>query len=287
MPRLYVLGGGGWIPTPRRSTNSFLIETRRCLIFLDAGVGLCRLSDPMMQAVLRRVPRALVLLSHYHHDHIEGLHYLPHFLRDHDVTLAAPPASVTGVTANEILGRYSGAPLLPHPIVTWPGRFPNGFKLVELSVGRNRVAGETVEVIGQPHSDPTIGFRVRDVCYVSDTTCRPETATFASKAAVLVHDAWLDSEDEASGHEDLRIHGTANGAAQIARDAQVKDLILGHLNPRYDEARLERMLVEAARVFSRTHLANDFQVWEIQSADAEEEAPKAAVAPAAADDAET
>src|SRR5262245_32426805 len=96
MPKLFVLGGGGWIPTARRLTNCHAIETRRSIILLDCGVGAARLMDPMLQAALKRVSRAVVLLSHYHQDHIEGLPYLLHFLRDHEVTLAAPPSSVTG-----------------------------------------------------------------------------------------------------------------------------------------------------------------------------------------------
>src|SRR5262245_19259222 len=111
MPKLFVLGGGGWIPTARRLTNCYLIETRRSAILLDGGVGAARLLDPMLQAVLSRVPRALVLLSHYHHDHVEGLHYLLHFLRDHEVTLAAPPSSVTRASAADVLARYGGTPL--------------------------------------------------------------------------------------------------------------------------------------------------------------------------------
>jgi ribonuclease BN (tRNA processing enzyme) len=278
MPKLYVLGGAGWIPTARRLTNCHAIETRRSLILLDCGVGVARLLDPMMQAVLRRVPRAIVLLSHYHHDHIEGLHYLLHLLRDHEVTIAAPPSTVTGKKPADVLGRWGGSPLLPHPIAKWGEAFARGFELVELAVGRNVVAGETVEVVAQPHSDPSIGIRVRDVTYVTDTTVRKESATFALKSAVLLHEAWLDAEDEEAGHEDLAVHSTAAGAARIAAEAQVKKLVLCHLNPRYDAARLERMLVAAAQVFPATRLADDFATFEIS--DAGEEKAAAPAAPA-------
>jgi ribonuclease BN (tRNA processing enzyme) len=272
MPKLFVLGGAGWIPTARRLTNCYAIETRRSLILLDCGVGAARLMDPMFQAGLKRVPRALVLLSHYHHDHVEGLHYLLHILRDHEVTLAAPPAKIARATPAEILGRYGGSPLLPHPISTWGEHFRRGFELVELSEGSNKVAGEDVLVIAQPHSDPSIGLRVRDVTYVTDTVVRGESAAFARRSAVLVHDAWLDAEDEDAGHPDLATHGTARGAARIAAEADVKQLVLGHLNPRYDAARLERMLVAAMQVFPRTRLADDFATFEVQEP-AEEKPP--------------
>src|SRR5262245_188343 len=182
MPKLFVLGGAGWIPTARRLTNCYAIETRRSLILLDCGVGAARLMDPMLQAVLKRVPRALVILSHYHHDHVEGLHYLLHILRDHEVTLAAPPAKVAGGKPADVLARFGGPPMLPFPIATWPQRFPRGFELVELAEGANKVAGEDVTVIAQPHSNPSIGIRVRDVTYVTDTVVRPESAALAKRS---------------------------------------------------------------------------------------------------------
>jgi ribonuclease BN (tRNA processing enzyme) len=263
MPKLYVLGGGGWIPSARRLTNCYAIETRRSLILLDCGVGAARLMDPMFQAALQRVPRALVLLSHYHHDHIEGLHYLPHVLREHEVTIGAPPARVAGGAPADILGRYGSAPLLPRPIASWPDAFPRGFEIVEMAEGRNRIAGEEVEVVAQPHTHPSIGIRVREVAYVTDTRVRDESAAFARRAAVLIHDAWLDAEDEAAGHPDAAHHGTGPGAARIAAAAEAGQLVLGHLNPRYDSARLERMLVSAMQVFPRARLADDFAAFDV------------------------
>jgi hypothetical protein len=62
----------------------------------------------------------------------------------------------------------------------------------------------------------------------------------------------------------------------VARDANVRELILGHLNPAYDEARLERMRFDAARIFPRTHLADDFRTFDVRAADADDEAASAA-----------
>ena len=270
MARLYVLGGNGWVPSPKRSTNCYALETRRSLILFDCGVGVSRLSDPMMRLVLERVPRVIVLLSHYHHDHIEGLHMLPHFLRDHEVTIAGPGVLVSGFDCAAVLARFGSSPLLPQPITAWGETFRKGFSIVELREGRNKIAGETIEVVRQPHSDPSVGFRVRDVAYVTDTVVRAETAAFAKGASVLVHDAWLDADDEALGHADLRRHGTAHGAAAIAKEAGVSELVLGHLNPSYDEPRLERMLISACDVFPNTRLANDFTVVEVRSKDDED-----------------
>jgi hypothetical protein len=37
MARLYVLGGNGWVPSPKRSTSCYALETRRSLILFDPG----------------------------------------------------------------------------------------------------------------------------------------------------------------------------------------------------------------------------------------------------------
>jgi ribonuclease BN (tRNA processing enzyme) len=215
---------------------------------------------------------------------VEGLSYLPFFLRGHQVTIACPPSKVTGIAATEALGRFGGAPFLPRPILGWSSQFEKGFEIVELREGRNRVLGESVEVMAEPHSDPCVAFRVRDVVYVTDTTARPETAAFAKDAAILLHDAWLDAEDQAAGHDDLRVHGTASGAAMVARDAAARLLVLAHLNPSYDEARLERMRFDASKIFAETHLADDFRVFEARAADAEDEASVGSAAAAVEED---
>lgn len=272
MPRLHVLGSGGWIPTLARQTCCYLLETRRALLFLDCGTGISRLHDPMFQAVLARHRRAAVLLSHWHHDHVEGLHALPYFLRHHEVTIAAPSREVSGFDPLEVLGRFGGKPLLPHPLPDWMDRFAGGFSVQELKPGANVVAGEDVEVAVQPHTDPSLGFRVRDLCYVTDTCDRAETAAFAEKAVILIHDAWLDREGIREDPEAARVHGTGEGAARLARDAGVQDLLLAHLNPAYDGARLERLLFEAAAVFPRASLASDMSVFRIAETGEEEAA---------------
>ena len=61
----------------------------------------------------------------------------------------------------------------------------------------------------------------------------------------------------------------------------MQQLVLGHLNPRYDAARLERMLVAAMQAFPQTRLADDFATFEVREP-AEEKAPPAAPPPQAA-----
>jgi ribonuclease BN (tRNA processing enzyme) len=257
MPRLYVLGSGGWIPTLARQTCCYLLETRRGLVFFDCGTGVSRLHDPLLKEVLSRHRRAAVLLSHWHHDHVEGLHYLPFFLRSMEVVLGVPAREISGFDPKELLARFGGRPLLPHPLPEWSGRFAGGFQIQELRPGPNIIHGQEVQVMVQPHSDPSMGFRVRDVVYVTDTCDRPETSTFAARSSLLIHDSWLDRQGVPESPEDARWHGTAEGAARLAREAGCQDLLLAHLNPAYDAQRLDRLLFEATAIFPRSALAAD------------------------------
>lgn len=280
MPRLFVLGSAGWIPTLARQTVAHMIETRRGLIFLDCGSGISRLHDPLFQEMLKRHQRALVLFSHWHHDHIEGLAALPFFLGHMEVTLAGPGLEISGEKAADILARFGGAPLLSRALPDWSGRFSGGFHIADLRPGKQTVGGEKVEVIVQPHTHPSVGLRVRDVTYITDTVERAESAVFAKGSALLLHDAWLDNEEASAGGSAASEHSSASGAARVARTAEAKQLVLTHLNPGYSTARLERMFLAAAAIHPATQLGADMASFSFTAGD---ETPAAASERAEAD----
>jgi ribonuclease BN (tRNA processing enzyme) len=255
------------MPTLARQTVAHLIETRRGLVFLDCGSGIARLHDPMFKEMLQRHQRALVLLSHWHQDHVQGLAALPFFLGHMEVTVAGPGPQITGEKAADVLARYGGAPLLSQPMPEWGGLFRGGFEIVDLRAGKQNVGGEKVEVIPQPHTHPSIGLRVRDVSYITDTVERDESIAFAKGSAVLLHDAWLDNEGHAAAGAEALAHSTATGAARIARAAEARQLVLTHLNPAYDVARLERMFLAAAAIHPATQLATDMASFSFTAAD--------------------
>ena len=57
----------------------------------------------------------------------------------------------------------------------------------------------------------------------------------------------------AGAHE--KLHSTALEAAEIAKKAGVKKLLIGHFSARYDD--LQPLLDEARSVFPETYLAED------------------------------
>jgi ribonuclease Z len=69
-----------------------------------------------------------------------------------------------------------------------------------------------------------------------------------------------------AGQENLAItyfHSTCTQAAEIAREAGVRHLILTHISPRFDEQGAAELLEEARSIFPNTSLARDGWVYEL------------------------
>ena len=58
-----------------------------------------------------------------------------------------------------------------------------------------------------------------------------------------------------------RFHATAAEAAAVAREAEVAQLILTHISPRYTET--SALLAEAREIFAQTEVAEDFACFDV------------------------
>jgi ribonuclease Z len=94
----------------------------------------------------------------------------------------------------------------------------------------------------------------RRVVITGDTRPCPATIEAASDADLLVHEATFSQEEADRARETG--HSTAREAAEVARDAGVRRLVLTHISARYsrDAGELER---EAKAVFANTRVGKD------------------------------
>lgn len=92
--------------------------------------------------------------------------------------------------------------------------------------------------------------------YCSDTAFFPELVPLVEGVDLLYHEATFMECDRARAKETF--HSTARQAAEIARRAQVKQLVIGHYSARYDD--LVPLKKEADEVFPGTILANEGMV---------------------------
>ncbi|TVZ57177.1 RNAse Z [Lutibacter sp. Hel_I_33_5] len=97
----------------------------------------------------------------------------------------------------------------------------------------------------------------KSYAFCSDTVYKPSIAPIIKNADLLYHEATFlnDREDLAEKTK----HATAQQAAQIAKDAGVQKLIIGHYSSRYSD--ISKFKKEASVVFDNTMLAEAGKVF--------------------------
>jgi ribonuclease Z len=93
----------------------------------------------------------------------------------------------------------------------------------------------------------------RRYAYCSDTRPIPALAETLRGVDLLFHEATFMEQDAARAAETF--HTTARQAATLARQAEVKRLLIGHFSARYDDE--QGLLSEAQEVFPATTLASE------------------------------
>ena len=89
--------------------------------------------------------------------------------------------------------------------------------------------------------------------YCSDTAFNPEIIPIIEGVDLLYHEATFAESDAARAKETF--HSTARQAAEIARMAKVKRLLIGHYSARYEE--MSQLKREADEIFNGTMLGNE------------------------------
>ena len=117
--------------------------------------------------------------------------------------------------------------------------------------------GEEVEINGkiikpeQVLGEPRIGQKVT---YSGDTRPCEKMIELAQCSDVLIHEATYEHEDQDKAIENC--HSTSKEAAEIAKEANVKLLVLTHISTRYTTD--INIKEEAKEIFENTVVANDF-----------------------------
>ena len=93
----------------------------------------------------------------------------------------------------------------------------------------------------------------RTYAYCSDTCYLPRITEQIKGVDLLFHEATFTTSELARAKATL--HSTAEQAALIAREAGVKQLMIGHFSARYEDDSL--LLKEASAIFPQTILAQE------------------------------
>lgn len=102
----------------------------------------------------------------------------------------------------------------------------------------------------------------RIIAYTGDTRRCDNLIDLAQQADVLIHEATFGKEEDDLAH--LYFHSTTEQAAATAKKAKVKQLILTHISARYQgDAKKKQLELEANKIFPKTVVASDFDVYPV------------------------
>ena len=231
------------------ATTSVLVEDGTGgRIVIDAGTGLrtlrSRLSD------VRPGAPVLMLLTHYHLDHLIGLpSFSPLYRSDYSMTFAAPDRE--GVSVEQALTRLMETPfwpaafsakrsflVLPERCAETPFR-QDGFAVRWCPVHhRNGCHAYRIERVGTCES---VVFATDLDWQASDASEREALLVLCRTprpADLLIMDGQYDASD-ASGHIGWG-HSTWQDTVEVAQSAGIRRLVVTHHDPDLDDAALDR-----------------------------------------------
>lgn len=232
--KLTILGMNGPFPAAGGCTSGYLVTDGAAAIAVDLGSG-C-----LGQLSLRTAPEGLnaLLLTHWHYDHCADV--LPLIFRleacaDQPLHVYAPADGNSPVRqAVQKCGK-----IVLHDVA--PGeefRIPNSEFRISASAAR--------------HPVPALMYRIactgKTLCCTGDTNTVDGLTDFAQGADLLLADGLFPTASWAEG----KPHLSAAHCAQLAKDANAKQLVITHLNPMIDP---ETLLKEARAIRIDSRLA--------------------------------
>ncbi len=242
--KITLLGTNGWFDTPTGSTPCVLLQTEQFDIIFDAGYGFSKVD----QRVDGSKP-VYLFISHFHLDHLIGLHTLPKSNFKRGLFIFSLPGATQAL--DELLAPPYSIPLSNH-------RFP--VSVHELSNGSRPDLPFRLTALPLVHSGPCLGYRLRIegkvITYCTDTGYCKNAITLARNADLFMTECSLAPGEEA--HPGWPHLGPAD-AAQIALDAQARRLVLIHFDPTQYPTLSARDGAEreARRIFAESYAGKD------------------------------
>lgn len=230
------------------------------IAIIDAGTGIRSLGKEIVAAGLSQ-DIINIFFSHFHWDHIQGFPFFaPAYNKDQRIGILAmgrrgKSKRLKGIFSMQMQKEY----------------FPVGLEMMGaqfefLSYGdKKTLFGATVSAIPQHHVYPggSYGFRVEDDGIVLAVCTDVEhingidehIVNLAKNADLLIHDGQYTPE-EYKKYKGWG-HSTYEHAAETAKLANVKKLIITHHDPDHDDNFLDSMERECQKIFPNSQFAKE------------------------------
>jgi ribonuclease BN (tRNA processing enzyme) len=207
------LGTNGWYDTATGNTTSVLVEMPGQYIILDAGFGFYKVKD-----LIKEDKPVLLFISHFHLDHIIGLHTLPLFKIAQGLDIYLPKGG------KRLLGS-----ILKRPFTSPPALLPTRIRVHEIS--KDMRLGFGFEMARLRHSVPCYGYRFEtdgvSIAYCTDTGICANLKRITKGVDLLIAECSMRPADKSLN----LFHITPETAARVAREASAKKLALIHFDP--------------------------------------------------------
>lgn len=297
MIKITFLGTSDSVPTASRNHTAILLTYEGENILIDCGEGTQR---QFRKAGLNPCRLTKLLITHWHGDHILGIPGLLQTLSlsgyNKKLLIYGPKRTKEfmrkilntfvfrgehPIEVNEVSGEFfrteefyiksksmtHGTPCLAYAFIKKGQiridkeklkklRIPSGPWLKNLKEGKNIVYNK------KKYSAKSLIFKEEDkkISFVLDTSFNPGIVPFVKDSDLLICEATFDSEMEKKAKE--YNHLTSTQAAQIAKKAGVKKLILTHISQRYEKNQ-KKILEEARSIFKNSFLSEDLESLEV------------------------
>ncbi|WP_092878323.1 ribonuclease Z [Izhakiella capsodis] len=136
---------------------------------------------------------------------------------------------------------------------------PRGPWFHDIKQGRQVVLDDGRLINGWDYVLP--GTKGKTLTIFGDTSPGNAALTLAKGADLMVHEATLEAAMEQKANS--RGHSSTVQAAEVARQAGARRLIITHLSSRYQRADCPRLLAECRTIFPATELAQDFSLFSL------------------------
>ncbi len=235
------LGTNGWFDTDCGNTICTLIETKTAYIILDAGNGIHRAS----RYIKKDLP-VYLFLSHFHIDHIEGLHILAKF--------NFKSLDIIGQTGTKAIIKEFLAPVYSIPV----HQLPFTCKVIGVKEGWHRTPFK-YQALQLVHASKCFGYRFeidgKVISYCTDTGYCKNSAELSGNADLLISEcAFLAGQESTSWP-----HMNPQLAAKLAVESKAKKLALTHFDAALYATMIKRKKAQAQarRIFPETISAYD------------------------------
>lgn len=287
------LGTSSAVPTLERNHPSIALRAFAEVMLFDCGEGTQR---QLIEAKISPMKITKIFISHFHGDHILGLGGLIQSLgfrgREKDLDIYGPKGLHKIINAISSFGYFQinynlniheiqdGTVIETEDYVVECAKVEHNIPSYAYSIREKKkplFLREKAEELGIPpgplygklHNGEEVEFEGRiikpeqvlgeakkgkKISYSGDTRPCEAMIRLARDSDILIHESTYEAEDHQRAVDNA--HSTSVEAAEIAREANVNELVLTHISTRYTSDK--NIKSEAQKVFKNTKVARDY-----------------------------